>query len=178
MHSVDSDASPLSESEADVRGSVRVLFRAATVLLQLSGVVKKYRATLSGGLLKLFALDHACVPQFFREITSKWPVCTSRKVGLRRRRKAQGVAVLELLQDLLEESDVLTESVFERDITALLSWICKLVNGNQAEICMQGIQILDSDRVLLNYIVCKPYRVRMVEQCLSQNRRDGGGVSE
>lgn len=86
--------------------------------------------------------------------------------------------MLELLQDLLEESDVLMESMFEREITMLLSWICKLVNGNQAEISMQGIQILDSDRVLLNYIVCKPYRVRMVEQCLNQNRRDGGNVGK
>ena len=66
--------------------------------------------------------------------------------------------MLELLQDLLEESEVLEESAFEGEITALLEWICKLVNGNQAEICMQGIQILDSDRVLLKYIVCKPYR--------------------
>ncbi|CBK24918.2 uncharacterized protein [Blastocystis hominis] len=167
-HSADSDASPLADCESDLLGSVRVLFRAAVVLLQLSGVVKKYRATLCSGLAKLFALDPACVPRFFHEITGKWPVCTSRK----------GVAMLELLQDLLEESEVLEESAFEGEITALLEWICKLVNGNQAEICMQGIQILDSDRVLLKYIVCKPYRVRMVEQCLNRNRRGAGGVGE
>ena len=81
-HAVDSDASPLAECESDLLGSVRVLFRAALVLLQLSGVVKKYRATLCSGLARLFALDPACVPRFFREITCKWPVCTSRKVRL------------------------------------------------------------------------------------------------
>ena len=86
--------------------------------------------------------------------------------------------MLELLQDLLEESEVLEASAFESEITALLEWICKLVNGNQAEICMQDIQILDSDRVLLKFIVCKPYRVRMVEQCLIRNRRGGGSVGE
>ena len=78
--------------------------------------------------------------------------------------------MLELVQDLMEECELMMDGKFEDDVTTLLAWLCKLVNGNQAEICMQAIQILDSDRVLIKYIVCKPYRVRMVEHCLNQNR--------
>lgn len=129
------------------------------MLIRINGVVKKYRSFLVPGMLKLFYIDEWCVHTFIHEITTKWPVCTSKKV----------VALLELVQDLMEECELMTDGKFEDDVTTLLAWLCKLVNGNQAEICMQAIQILDSDRILIKYIVCKPYRVRMVEHCLNQN---------
>ena len=59
--------------------------------------------------------------------------------------------MLELVQDLMEECELMMDGKFEEDVTSLLAWLCKLVNGNQAEICMQAIQILDSDRILIKY---------------------------
>ena len=56
-----------------------VLFRSCIMLIRINGVVKKYRSFLVPGMLKLFYIDEWCVHTFIHEITTKWPVCTSKK---------------------------------------------------------------------------------------------------
>ena len=60
---------------------------------------------------------------------------------------------------------------YERDVTALFDLICSVVNGKQAEVSMQGLQILNNDTILLNFILHHPQRLRMVEECLNRARR-------
>ena len=60
-------------------------------------------------------------------------------------------------------------------MTALFAWLCRLVNGAQAEVSLQALRIFDNDTVLTNYIVHDAVRVRMIEECLSRNRGCGGG---
>ena len=65
---------------------------------------------------------------------------------------------------------MLTNAEFEKDVTSLFVFLCHLVNASQAEISMQALQIIDSDYVLTNYIVHNDQRIRLVEQCLHDNR--------
>lgn len=77
--------------------------------------------------------------------------------------------------ELLLQCQLLTEAVCEEDVTALFAWLCRLVNGAQAEVSLQALRIFDNDTVLSNYIVHDAVRVRMIEECLSKNRGRGGG---
>ena len=81
------------------------------------------------------------------------------------------MALLELWQGILEQCTVLTSAEFEKDVTSLFVFLCHLVNASQAEISMQALQIIDSDYVLMNYIVHNDQRIRLVEQCLHDNRK-------
>ena len=49
-------------------------------------------------------------------------------------------------------------------------FLCKLVNGDQAEVGLQALQILDTDVILMNYVVHENQRLRMIEECLNKNR--------
>ena len=80
------------------------------------------------------------------------------------------MALLELWQGILEQCSVLTNAEFEKAVTSLFVFLCHLVNASQAEISMQALQIIDSDYVLTNYIVHNDQRIRLVEQCLHDNR--------
>ncbi|KAK8799410.1 hypothetical protein WA538_002978 [Blastocystis sp. DL] len=129
------------------------------VLLRVSSVVSKYKAILVPGILKLFYIDVRCVHAFVRSVVSKWPASSSKKA----------IALLELLLELLLQCQLLTEAVCEEDVTALFAWLCRLVNGAQAEVSLQALRIFDNDTVLSNYIVHDAVRVRMIEECLSKN---------
>ena len=80
------------------------------------------------------------------------------------------MALLELWQGILEQCTLLTNIEFEKDVTSLFVFLCHLVNANHAEIGMQALEILDSDHVLMTYIVHSDQRIRTVEQCLHNNR--------
>ena len=77
------------------------------------------------------------------------------------------MALLELWQGILEQCTLLTNI---EDVTSLFVFLCHLVNANHAEIGMQALEILDSDHVLMTYIVHSDQRIRIVEQCLHNNR--------
>ena len=61
---------------------------------------------------------------------------------------------------------------YEREVTSLFHLICSMVNGRQAEVSMQGLQILNNDTILMNYVIHHSQRLRIVEECLNQTRMD------
>ena len=78
--------------------------------------------------------------------------------------------MLELIHDLLMQCDLLMEPMYYEDISRLFVFLCKLVNGDQAEVGLQALQILDTDVILMDYVVHENQRLRMIEECLNKNR--------
>ena len=68
------------------------------------------------------------------------------------------------------QCDLLTEPMCYDDVSRLFSLLCKLVNGDQAELSLQALQIFDTDVIMMNYIVHENQRLRMIEECLNRNR--------
>ena len=150
-----------NENRGAVKGmSVQLLNCCLFVLLRVSGVVSKYRTLLVPGILKIFYIDSSSVHSFMHAVISKWPNGSSKKA----------IALLELIHDLLMQCDLLTEPMCCEDVSRLFSLLCKLVNGDQAEVSLQALQIFDTDVILMNYIVHENQRLRMIEECLNKNR--------
>ena len=79
---------------------------------------------------------------------------------------------MELLIELLEQCELLLDPIFEKDVTNLIEWICRLVNGSQAEVSMLALQLLNNEYVLTNFVASSKQRLHIVEQCLNRNRKD------
>ena len=160
-----------NENRGAVKGmSVQLLNCCLFVLLRVSGVVSKYRTLLVPGILKIFYNDSSSVHSFMHAVISKWPNGSSKKVYIESDPELKAIALLELIHDLLMQCDLLTEPMCCEDVSRLFSLLCKLVNGDQAEVSLQALQIFDTDVILMNYIVHENQRLRMIEECLNKNR--------
>ena len=140
--------------------SPKTLRRAGYLLLRSSGVVVKYRPMLVNGLMKLMYMDKKSVSELLRMIYSKWPTTSPKKIA----------AWICLVQDLLESCSLFMNEQYEQDMNRVFSRILRVVNERHADCGLRALALLNSDRILLNYIMEHPQRVRLVEKCLQSIR--------
>ena len=140
--------------------SPKTLRRAGYLLLRCSGVVMKYRPMIVNGLMKLLYMDQKSVSELLHMIYSKWPTTSPKKIA----------TWICLVQDLFENCSLFMNEQYEQDVNRVLSRILLVVNERHADCGLRALSLLNSDRILLNYIMEHPQRVHLIEKCLQSIR--------